>query len=95
VESETCRKEMYGIPAGVGVRPYVRAVEDALMVLDGNLIVGWEENGERVELELGPRDLVLNPAGRRHWFRNAGIGPCTAWCVVGNAEPESVKFEAA
>jgi len=95
VESDTCRKEMYGIPAGVGVKPYARDVEDALLVLEGNLIVGWEENGETVEMELGPRDLVFNPAGRKHWFRNSGIGPCTAWAVVGNAEAESVAFEKA
>jgi mannose-6-phosphate isomerase-like protein (cupin superfamily) len=93
VESDTCRKEMYGIPAGAGVKPYARDVEDALLVLEGSLLVGWEENGETVEMELGPRDLVLNPAGRRHWFRNAGIGPCTAWAVVGDAAAETVKFE--
>jgi mannose-6-phosphate isomerase-like protein (cupin superfamily) len=78
VESDTCRKELYAIPAGIGVKPYARDVEDALMVLEGTLVVGWEENGETVEMELGPRDLVFNPAGRKHWFRNAGVGPCTA-----------------
>jgi len=92
IESETCRKEMYAVPVGVGVQPYVRDVEDALMVLEGNLIVGWEENGETVEMELGPRDLVFNPAGRAHWFRNAGVGPCTAWVVVGDAGTERVRF---
>jgi mannose-6-phosphate isomerase-like protein (cupin superfamily) len=95
VESDTCRKEMWAIPAGVGVKPFARDVEDAFMVLDGTLTVGWEENGETVELELGPRDVVLNPAGRRHWFRNGGVGPCNLWVVVGNAEAEGVRFEAA
>lgn len=95
VESDTCRKEMWGIPAGVGVKPYARDVEDALLVLEGHLVVGWEEEGRMVEKELGPRDLVFNPAGRRHWFRNAGIGPCTVWMVAGDAAAESVRFEAA
>lgn len=95
VESDTCRKEMWEIPAGAGVKPYAREVEDALLVLEGNLVVGWEEEGRIVEKELGPRDLVFNPAGRRHWFRNAGIGPCTAWCVAGEAGAEGVRFEAA
>lgn len=94
VESDTCRKEMWGIPAGIGVQPFVREVEDAFLVLEGSLTVGWEENGERVEMELGPRDLLLNPAGRQHWFRNDGIGPCTAWVVVGSAAGETVRFEA-
>ena len=95
VVSDTARKEMLGIPAGVGVRPYARDVEDAFLVLEGNLTVGWEEDGQQVEAELGPRDLVLNPAGRRHWFRNAGIGPCTVWSVIGTHQPETVIFERA
>jgi mannose-6-phosphate isomerase-like protein (cupin superfamily) len=93
VESDTCRKEMWGIPAGAGVKPYRRDVEDALLVLEGSLVVGWEEEGRVVEKELGSRDLVFNPAGRRHWFRNAGIGPCTAWAVIGEAGAETVRFE--
>jgi mannose-6-phosphate isomerase-like protein (cupin superfamily) len=95
VESDTCRKEMLGVPAGVGVQPYARNVEDAFLVLEGSLTVGWEEDGRKVEAELGPRDLVLNPAGRRHWFRNNSAGPCTVWTVIGDAEPETVQFKAA
>ncbi len=86
---------MLGLPAGVCVKPYMRDVEDAFMVLEGSLTVGWEEHGQVVETELGPRDLVLNPAGRRHWFRNQGIGPCTVWSVIGTEQPETVVFEAA
>lgn len=92
IESETCRKEMWEIPPGCAVQPFAREVEDALLVLEGNLVVGWEEEGAAVEKELGPRDLVFNPPGRRHWFRNGGIGPCTAWCVVGEAGAETVRF---
>jgi mannose-6-phosphate isomerase-like protein (cupin superfamily) len=95
IESDTCRKEMLGVPAGVGVKPYVRDVEDAFLVLEGSLTVGWEEAGQMVEMELGPRDLVLNPAGRPHWFRNNGAGPCTVWAVIGTEQPETVVFERA
>jgi mannose-6-phosphate isomerase-like protein (cupin superfamily) len=95
IESDTCRKEMLGIPAGVGVRPYVRDVEDAFLVLDGSLTVGWEEDGEQVEAELGPRDLLLTPAGRPHWFRNNSAGACSVWQVIGTAAPETVRFERA
>ncbi|WP_134725252.1 cupin domain-containing protein [Paracoccus luteus] len=95
VETDTCRKEMLGIPSRVGVKPFSRDVEDAFLVLEGSLIVGWEENGEQVEVELGPRDLVKTPAGRRHWFRNNGAGHATVWYIVGSAEPETVTFEAA
>jgi len=95
IETDTCRKEMLGIPSRVGVKPFVRDVEDAFLVLEGSLVVGWEEDGEQVETELGPRDLVKTPAGRKHWFRNDGAGAATVWYVVGSAAPETVKFEAA
>jgi mannose-6-phosphate isomerase-like protein (cupin superfamily) len=73
----------------------VRDVEDAFLVLEGSLTVGWEEAGQMVEMELGPRDLVLNPAGRPHWFRNNSAGPCTVWAVIGTEQPETVVFERA
>jgi mannose-6-phosphate isomerase-like protein (cupin superfamily) len=95
IESDTCRKEMLGVPPGVGVKPYVRDVEDALFVLEGSLTVGWEEDGHTVEMELGPRDLVLNPAGRLHWFRNNSVGHALVWKVIGSAGAETVRFEAA
>ena len=95
VESETCRKELLAVPAGVALRPYVRDVEDAFLVLEGDLTVGWEQDGQRVEAELGPRDLVRTPAGRRHWFRNNGAGPCTVWSVIGDSQAETIAFEAA
>ncbi|RMH46865.1 MAG: cupin domain-containing protein [Alphaproteobacteria bacterium] len=94
IESTTCRKEMWGVPSRVGVQPFVRPVEDAMMVLEGALVVGWEEDGERVEVELGPRDLVKTPAGRRHWFRNDSAGHATVWTVIGTAGDDGVVYAA-
>ncbi|MGH6763668.1 MAG: cupin domain-containing protein [Phyllobacterium sp.] len=95
VEHDTCRKEMLGVPSRVGVKPFTRDVEDAFLVLEGSLTVGWEENGKTVEMELGPRDLLKTPAGQAHWFRNNGAAPATVWHVVGDAKPETVRFEKA
>ncbi|MEW5422751.1 cupin domain-containing protein [Amorphus sp. 3PC139-8] len=95
IGNDTCRKEMLGVPSGVGVKPFVREVEDAFLVLEGTLTVGWEENGEAVEVELGPRDLLKTPAGQPHWFRNNSAGHATVWYIVGDAEPETVVFEKA
>jgi mannose-6-phosphate isomerase-like protein (cupin superfamily) len=95
VQSTTCRKEMLMLPAGCAVAPYARDVEDAFLVIEGSLAIGWEENGRTAEVELGPLDAVMTPAGRRHWFRNDGLGPCTVWHVVGSAAAETVVFEAA
>jgi mannose-6-phosphate isomerase-like protein (cupin superfamily) len=68
-------------------------VEDAFLVLEGSLTVGWEDSGQTVEMELGPRDLVLYPAGRPHWFRNNNAGRCTVWSVIGTEQPERVVFQ--
>lgn len=92
---DTCRKEMWGIPSRVGTKPFTRDVEDAFLVLEGSLVVGWEEGGERVEVELGPRDLVKTPAGRPHWIRNDGAGAATVWHVIGTAKDDGVVYQAA
>jgi mannose-6-phosphate isomerase-like protein (cupin superfamily) len=93
VKSDAVRKEMLGVPPGVGVKPYERDVEDAFLVLEGSLTVGWQDGGESVEIELGPRDLLVTPAGRKHWFRNNSAGACTVWSLVGSPGAETVAFE--
>ncbi|MEM9198997.1 MAG: cupin domain-containing protein [Pseudomonadota bacterium] len=92
IVSETCRKEMWGVPSRAGVAPFTRPVEDAVMVLEGSLIVGWARDGETVEVELGPRDLVKTPAGQPHWFRNPGAGAATVWCVIGCDGDDGVVY---
>ncbi|MBO6639167.1 MAG: cupin domain-containing protein [Roseitalea sp.] len=95
LQHHTCRKEMWGVPSRVGVQPFTRPVEDAFLVLDGSLTVGWDEDGQSVEVELGPRDLVKTPAGRAHWFRNDGAGAATVWHVIGTADDDGVSYRAA
>lgn len=92
VVNETCRKEMWGVPSRVGVQPFVRDVEDAFLVLEGSLTVGWEENGQTVEVELGPRDLVKTPAGRKHWFRNNSVSHATVWTVIGTSKDDGIVY---
>lgn len=89
------RMDMIHLPRGVAVRPYVRDVEDVFFVLDGMVTVGWEQDGAIVERRLGARDLIFNPAGRAHYFRNNGVGDAQFTMVVGSPEPESVAFAAA
>ena len=95
LQHDTCRKEMWGIPSRVGVKPFKRPVEDAFLVLDGSLTVGWEENSQSVEVELGPRDLVKTPADRLHWFCNDGACAATVWHVIGSADEDDVVYQAA
>jgi mannose-6-phosphate isomerase-like protein (cupin superfamily) len=87
--------DMIHLPKGVAVRPYVREVEDAYFVLEGALTVGWAQDGEIVERRLGARDLIFNPAGRPHYFRNDGVADVQFTMVVGSGKPQPVTFEAA
>lgn len=91
---ESFRKDLITAPRGVGVRPYARDVEEAYFVLEGVLTVGWEESGRIVEQRLGPRDLVLNPPGQVHYFKNEGATDAQFMMIVGTSKPEDVKFEA-
>ena len=89
------RKDLIHLPRGKGVRSYARAVEEAYLVLEGCITVGWEENGEVLEERLGPRDLILNPAGQKRFFRNEGLTDAQFMMIVGTPQPEDVRFEAA
>lgn len=89
------RKDLIHLPRGNGVQPYVRDVEEAYLVLEGCVTVGWEAEGRTCEERLGPKDLILNPAGQPHWFRNEGFGDAQFMMVVGTPQPEDVAFRAA
>ena len=86
---------MIHLPKGVAVRGYARQVEDVYFVLEGCITVGWEEAGHKVEEGLGPRDLIFNPAGRVHYFRNDRTADATFMMLVGTAVAEDVGFHPA
>jgi mannose-6-phosphate isomerase-like protein (cupin superfamily) len=89
------RKDLVSLPRGAGVRAYERPVEEAYLVLEGCITVGWVEGGRVVEQRLGARDLILNPPGQPHYFRNEGFGDAQFMMIVGEPKPESVRFQAA
>ena len=53
------------------------------------------EREKALAQRLGARDLLFNPAGRPHYFRNDGVTDAEFTMVVGSGAPESVTFEAA
>lgn len=89
------RKDLVFLPKGASVRAYERSVEDAYLVLEGCITVGWEQDGKVVEQRLGPRDLIFNPAGQLHCFKNDGFSDAQFMMVVGTPQPENVQFRAA
>ena len=88
------RMDRVRLPPGAGVRGYRRAVEDAYFVLEGVLTAGWEEAAETAEERLGPRDLIFNPSGQSHYFRNDGVADAVFMLLAGTAEPADVRFAA-
>jgi mannose-6-phosphate isomerase-like protein (cupin superfamily) len=93
--ASTYSMDMIHLPRGVAIKPYVREVEDVYFVLDGTLTVGWEQDSEVVERRLGARDLMFNPAGRPHYFRNDGVSDAQFTMVIGSPKPQPVTFVAA
>jgi mannose-6-phosphate isomerase-like protein (cupin superfamily) len=87
--------DMVHLPKGVGVRGYSRAVEDAYFVIEGCITVGWEESGHTVEERLGSKDVIFNPAGRVHCFRNDGVTDAQFMLLVGTPKAEDLRFQMA
>lgn len=50
-------------------------IEESFLILSGALIVGWEKDGEVVEVNLGPKDMILNAREVAHGFRVDGVEP--------------------
>jgi len=50
-------------------------IEESFFVINGVLVVGWEKDGEVVEVQLGPKDMILNAREIGHGFRVDGVEP--------------------
>jgi quercetin dioxygenase-like cupin family protein len=81
-------------PVGTYAASHSHEIEEAFLLLNGVLTVGWEENGEVVEIRLGPKDLILNAEGIAHGFRNEGVEPVLMSIMVGAARPLAPQYRA-
>ena len=62
----------------------------------GAITAGWVQDGEVVERRLGARDLlIINPAGRPHYFRNDGVTDAAFMLVSGSGMRQDIRFEPA
>ena len=89
------RLDMIHLPKGVGIRGYSRPVEEAYLVLEGCITVGWERSGRVTEERLGPKDMILNPSNQVHYFRNDGISDAEFMLLVGTSQAEDIRFQPA
>src|SRR5437016_2560935 len=60
-------------PVGKYAACHSHEVVEHFLVLEGVLTVGWAWGEEVVEVQLGPKDMVLNQLGRPHGFRKDGV----------------------
>ena len=63
-------------------------VEEVFFVLKGQVTCFFEQNGERVERTLGPRDLVWIPAGVARGERNDTDEVALMLVILGSGRPE-------
>src|SRR5258708_40035312 len=75
-------------PVGKYAACHSHEVVEHFLVLEGVLTVGWAWGDEVIEARLGPRDMVLNKAGRPHGFRNDGVEPVLMSISVGSGMPK-------
>jgi mannose-6-phosphate isomerase-like protein (cupin superfamily) len=74
-------------PVGKYAPCHFHEVVEHFLVLEGVLTVGWAWDEEVIEARLGPKDMVLNKAGRPHGFRNDGVEPVLMSISVGTGMP--------
>ena len=83
---------MYVSP-GEGNAAHTHPVEEVFFILQGNLMVFFEEeDGRRLEVNLGPWDCVSCPAGVIHGYQNDGVQPVFLQVMVGQTNPEPMGY---
>ena len=62
-------------------------IEESFLIISGALIVGWERDGDVVEVNLGPKDMILNAREIGHGFRVDGVEPVVMSISVDVGKP--------
>ncbi len=87
------RLSIMHVPPGEGNAPHTHPVEEVFFVLRGNLMVFFEEeDGRRLETNLGPWDCVSCPGGVIHGYQNNGVEPVFLQVMVGQRDPEPMGY---
>jgi quercetin dioxygenase-like cupin family protein len=94
IPSEETRAELITLAPNHGVRAYARDVEDAYFVMEGELTVGRENDGEIAETRIQRRDVALNQPGTYHYFRNESPKIVQFMLVIGSPEPDNFRHVA-
>ena len=79
-------------PVGKYAACHAHEIEESFLILDGVLTVGWERDGEVVEVRLGPKDMILNARDVGHGFRNDGVEPVLMSISVDVGKPLPPRY---
>ncbi len=76
------------LPAGcIGPLHIHRDVEEAFFVIQGTIKFTWELDGEKVERTIGPRDLIVTPAGVWRELENVSEDEGLMLVMLGASKP--------
>ena len=67
--------------------------EEVFFILKGNPTIIWEKDGETVERQLQPWDLVYNPPGQIHGVRNDTDEDAFFQVMLGNPTPNRPQYQ--
>jgi len=75
------------VPPGEGNAPHTHEVEEIFFILQGHLMVFLEEeDGRRIECNLGPWDCISCPAGVIHGYQNDSVEPVYMQVMLGTGQ---------
>ncbi|MEC7488294.1 MAG: cupin domain-containing protein [Pseudomonadota bacterium] len=66
--------------------------EEVFFVLEGKPTIIWEYAGTIVKRQLGPWDMIYNPAGQVHGVINESSEPCFFQVMLGNSKPDRPQY---
>jgi mannose-6-phosphate isomerase-like protein (cupin superfamily) len=81
------------VPPGQGNAPHTHEVEEVFFVLEGTVLVFFQDaEGRRAEAVLGRWDCVACPAAVVHGFQNLGPEPAYLQVMLGKGRPDLMTY---
>lgn len=81
------------VQPGQGNAAHTHEVEEVFFVLQGFLDVFLEdEDGQRLEVRLGPWECIACPPGVIHGYVNSSLEPVYFQVMLGRAQPETMGY---
>jgi len=80
------------VPPGGGGDLHGHREEEVFFCLEGHITVSWERDGEIIETGLSAKDMIMNPPGHLHGYRNHGVEPAYLMIMLGSGRPGPPMF---